>query len=146
MGLDKNRAYRARLEEQAQGCAVADRIRFGGFLDDTREPLRAARAALVLSESESFSLTSQEASACGVPVIATRCGGPEEIVEDGKTGFLVDVGDVDGTADRMARLLSDAELAREMGRHGAELVVERFSSQAFRAQLAGLFGLPFTNV
>lgn len=142
MGLDKNRAYRRRLEEQARRSGAGDRIRFEGFIDDTREPLRSARAALVLSQSESFSLTCQEASACGVPIIATRCGGPEEIVEDGVSGFLVGVGDVEATADRMARLLEDAGQARDMGEHGARLIAERFSTDAFRQAVAEVLDLP----
>lgn len=141
MGLDKNRAYRRGLEDQARRTAAADRIAFGGFVVDTRQALRGARAALVLSESESFSLTCQEASACGLPVIATRCGGPEEIVEDGVTGFLVDVGDVEATAGRIARLLAEPALAHAMGQRGAALVSQRFSTEAFRSRVVELFQL-----
>jgi L-malate glycosyltransferase len=141
MGLKKNRAYRLDLEDQARRTSAADRIVFGGFVADTREALRGARAALILSESESFSLTCQEASACGLPVVATRCGGPEEIVEDGVTGFLVEVGDVEATAERMASLLADPALAGEMGRRGAALVAQRFSTDAFRSRVAALFEL-----
>ena len=141
MGLEKNRAYRRGLEERAQWSGAPERIRFAGFVADTRRALRGARVALVLSESESFSLTCQEASACGIPVIATRCGGPEEIVEDGVTGFLVEVGDVEAVAERMARLLAESQLAREMGKRGAALVAQRFSTQAFRSQVVDLLKL-----
>jgi glycosyltransferase involved in cell wall biosynthesis len=141
MGLAKNRAYREKLEAQARASKAAERIHFGGFVLDTRRALRSARVALNFSTSESFSLTCQEASACGVAVIATRCGGPAEIVEDGVTGFLVDVGDVEAMADRMARLLADPQLASEMGRRGATLVKTRFSTEAFRSRLETLFEL-----
>jgi glycosyltransferase involved in cell wall biosynthesis len=141
MGLAKNRAYRERLEAQARASTAAERIHFGGFVADTREALRGARAALNFSTSESFSLTCQEASACGIAVIATRCGGPEEIVEDGVTGFLVNVGDIEAMADRMARLLADPQMARDMGARGAELVETRFSREAFRSDLEAIFSL-----
>ena len=52
------------------------------------------------------------------PVIATRCGGPEEILEDGKTGFLVDVGDSQALAEQMLMLIDNPRLRREIGLAG----------------------------
>jgi len=75
-------------------------------------------------------------------VIATNCGGPAEIVEDGKTGYLVPVGDVDAVAERMRRLLADPGLARSMGRMGRQLMHERFPADRFAAALADIFRLP----
>ena len=46
-----------------------------------------------------------EAAACRCPVVATRCGGPEDYVEDGVSGYLVDVGDAEAMADRIVRVL-----------------------------------------
>jgi glycosyltransferase involved in cell wall biosynthesis len=96
---------------------------------------------LTLSHSESFSFTCQEASAQGVAVIATRCGGPEEIVEDGVTGFLVDIDDDAAIADRMARLLSDPGLAAAMGGRGAALMAARFSAAPWRERMLEVLGL-----
>ena len=47
-----------------------------------------------------------EAAACGCPVVSTRCGGPEDYVKDGYNGYLVDVGDAEGMAERLIQLLS----------------------------------------
>jgi glycosyltransferase involved in cell wall biosynthesis len=142
MGLEKNKLYRDALKTLAAQSPAADRIRFGGFVDYVADALRGARAALNFSASESFSMTCLEASAAGIPVIATRCGGPAEIVEDGVSGYLVEVGDTDVMAERMARLLEDEALARAMGEAGAALVAERFGEAPFRRHLAGLFALP----
>lgn len=142
MGLPKNRAYRAEIEALAGAGAGRERIFFHGFASDTKAVLGEARAALTLSHSESFSLTCQEASARGVPVIATRCGGPAEIVEDGVTGFLVDVGDDAATSDRMARLLADPLLARSMGSSGAALMQERFRPEQWLRAVRPSLGLP----
>jgi glycosyltransferase involved in cell wall biosynthesis len=140
LGLAKNRAYRQRLEAQAAAGGAADQIRFAGFQPDPAALLRRAYAALNCSRSESFSLTCQEASANGVPVIATRCGGPEEIVVDGATGFLVDLDDVDGLAERMTILLENPDRARDMGRAGRLWVESRFSPERYRNEIRGLFG------
>ena len=53
--------------------------------------------------------------ACEVPVIASRVGGIPEVVTDGETGFLSEVGDVTKMAEDAARLLTDPTLRREMG-------------------------------
>jgi glycosyltransferase involved in cell wall biosynthesis len=100
--------------------------------------LAEASLALVLSHRESFSLACLEASQCGLPVIATRCGGPEEIVDDGETGLMCDVGDIAGIATSMERLLYNPAAAAEMGARGATLVRQRFSQETFAAMLQKL--------
>lgn len=141
MGLDRNRAYLNRLRGVAAQGAGADRITLGGFVEDVGPVMDHALASLTLSRSESFSLTCQEASARGVAVIATRCGGPEEIVEHGRTGWLVPVGDVAATADAMRAALADPERTRAMGEEGAALVRQRFGSARFVEALREIFDL-----
>ena len=77
----------------------------------------------------------------GLAVIATRSGGPAEIIEDGVTGFLIPVGDVDAIAGRMRLLLEDHERAFEMGRRGAALVRERFSPARFLDDMIDILDL-----
>jgi glycosyltransferase involved in cell wall biosynthesis len=60
------------------------------------------------------------------PVVATRCGGPEEILVDGEIGFLVPVKEPCALADAIVRLLKDPELARRMGSRGKIRVTEFF--------------------
>lgn len=141
LGLAKNRAYLEELTHLARQSPAAGRIHFGGFVDDVGTVIEGALATLCLSRSESFSLTCQEASARGVPVIATRCGGPEEIVEDGTTGYLVPLDDPDAVADRMSRLLADPQTAQAMGHRGADLVRARFGTTTFRAAMVRLLDL-----
>lgn len=139
MGLPRNRDYRAELERRAAATGFGERIEFHGFARDVGEVYAGAALALVLSHRESFSLACLEASQCGVPVIATRCGGPPEIVRDGETGVLCDVGDIPAIAGAMERLLGDPAEATAMGARGAALVRERFAPEAFAAALHGLF-------
>jgi colanic acid/amylovoran biosynthesis glycosyltransferase len=67
-----------------------------------------------------------EAGASGLPVVSTKHGGIVDAVIDGKTGFLVDEGDIDGMAENMCRLLSNKELAVEMGRRAREHIAMNF--------------------
>lgn len=140
MGLDKNRAFLGELKMQSRAVGLEDRIVFQGYAADLQIALSRADLALALSESETLSLTCIEASLAGLPVIATRCGGPEEIVVDGETGFLVPRGDVATIADRMTRLLDDPASARRMGDAGARLSARIFSPEVFRAVFMDAIG------
>jgi glycosyltransferase involved in cell wall biosynthesis len=88
--------------------------------------LSAADVLLLPSEQESFGLAALEAMACEVPVIASRVGGVPEVVTDGETGFLSDVGDVEKMAEDAARLLSNPDLRREMGKRARESALARY--------------------
>lgn len=142
MGLEKNRLYRARLESKACDLGVAARVLFGGFVDEPASVFARALAAINCSYSESFSLTVLEAAHAGLAVIATRSGGPAEIVDDGETGLLVPVGDVPAIADAMRVLAADRSRALAMGRAAKVLVGDRFSPKAYRELLIELFALP----
>lgn len=102
-----------------------------GPRNDVDEILRHSVAAVLPSVADAFPLVALEAMRAGVPVVATRSGGCEEIVIDGETGYLVPVGDAEALADRLCLLLDDPEAARTMGAHGVERVGSRFTHDRF---------------
>jgi glycosyltransferase involved in cell wall biosynthesis len=78
---------------------------------------------LMPSEMEAFGLAALEAMACGLPPVATRVGGVPELIDDGFTGFLEPVGDIEAQAARVVSLFSDDKLYQTMSaaaRHAAE--------------------------
>lgn len=79
-----------------------------------------------LTNRESFGVAAVEASATGLPVIASRVGGLPEVVLDGKTGLLVPPGDIDALATAMSRLLTDPALRTQMGQAGRQFVLENY--------------------
>jgi glycosyltransferase involved in cell wall biosynthesis len=83
---------------------------------------------LLPSEQESFGLAALEAMACEVPVIASRVGGLPEVVDDGETGFLSPVGDVDKMAADAVKLLSDKQLRREMSKRARASATSRYNT------------------
>ena len=102
---------------------------FLGKHASVEELLACADLFLLPSASESFGLAALEAMACGTPVVATRVGGLPEVVEDGVSGFLLGVGDVEGMADASISLLSDPDRWAELSRGARATAVERFSSE-----------------
>jgi glycosyltransferase involved in cell wall biosynthesis len=138
MGLAKNRLYRAGLQRRVRELGLGERVLFHPFATDLPAALAAARVALNLSRSESFSLTCLEAQQLGVPVISYRSGGPEEIIEDGETGHLVELGDIAGVAAAIVRLLEQPGLAERMGAAAARSVRERFGPDQFIAAVLPL--------
>jgi glycosyltransferase involved in cell wall biosynthesis len=103
---------------------------FAGARDDISEVMAAFDVYALSSRSEGFSLSTIEAMASGLPVVATRCGGPEQILDHEATGLLVE----NGSAETMARAIdhlrrNPAERAR-LGRAAREAALSRYSVEA----------------
>lgn len=111
--------YLAALKARIQELGLADHFRLIGFEPNVRNLLSVSEALVHPSHSEGFGLAILEAMAAGLPVVATRCGGPEEIVEDGVSGFLAPVQSPQGLGDALRRLLADPAAAQAMGRAAA---------------------------
>ncbi|MFN3483990.1 MAG: glycosyltransferase [Planctomycetota bacterium] len=105
------------VRELAARLGVLEDVLFAGEEPDVPRRLRGAAALLSTSEFEGFGMAVLEAMACGVPVVATRSGGVEEVT-GGSAGLLADVGDVEALGAALARVLADAPLARNLGRAG----------------------------
>jgi N-acetyl-alpha-D-glucosaminyl L-malate synthase BshA len=100
---------RPKAEEEARRLGVAGRVAFLGERAEIEQLLAAADLFLLPSESESFGLAALEAMSCGVPVVGTRAGGLPEVVEEGVSGLLGAIGDVEGLAAAAVDLLADRE-------------------------------------
>jgi D-inositol-3-phosphate glycosyltransferase len=105
------------LHEIARELGVANRVRFVPPQPHRKlaDYYRAADVCVVPSRTESFGLVALEAAACGTPVVAAAVGGLRSLVDDGRTGFLVEGREPDDFAGPVATLLGDAALAAEMG-------------------------------
>ena len=86
---------------------LSDRVVFCGKQDDVAEIISLGDVLLLPSEKESFGLVALEAMACGVPTVGSNTGGIPELVTDGETGYLSDIGDTDKMAADAIKLLKD---------------------------------------
>ena len=118
---EKGQSELDRAHELATRLGVADRVRF--VPPQPHELLstyyRAADVCLVPSRSESFGLVALEAAACGTPVVASAVGGLRNLVEHGRTGFLVETRDPGAFAEAVELLLADRWRAAEMSAEAA---------------------------
>jgi glycosyltransferase involved in cell wall biosynthesis len=114
------------IKSEAMRMGLGDRVHFLGFQPDVPSLLLRIDVLVSTSHRESFGRTLIEAMAAGKPVVATRSGGPEEIVVEGECGYLVDVGNIEAIANRMARILGNPSLALALGNAGRQRAVERF--------------------
>lgn len=119
---------RPNAEHRARCLGISDRCWFVGKQPNIADYLSAADGLLLPSEQESFGLAALEAMACEVPVVASRVGGIPEVVTDGETGFLSEVGDVAKMSDDAARLLTDESFRSEMGVRARESALSRYST------------------
>src|SRR5262249_62200478 len=109
---------RTRLEGLARERGVAARIAFAGFVRAPRRHYAAFDMIALPSHNEGFPMALLEALLEGVPVVATRAGGVEDLVVDGEDGFLCRPGDAAAFADRLICLADDPERARAMRARG----------------------------
>lgn len=104
-----------------------DVVQFAGFREDIGAVLSAADLFVLSSHSEGFSLSTVQAMAAGVPIVATRSGGPEEILLDRHTGRLVDVGDPHALGRAILGMLEDPAAARDLARNATAIAQRKFT-------------------
>lgn len=139
-GGDAASADIAELRELAEAVGVADRVRFVGTLPRAELPTyyRAADVCVMPSYYESFGLVAVEALACGTPVIATRVGGLQHTVQDGRTGYLLSWRCPEPFAERIEALLENEDIRRRFGEAAPESV-RRFSWDRVSAQILEVY-------
>jgi glycosyltransferase involved in cell wall biosynthesis len=105
-------------------------VRLDPSATELAELYRGASAFALPSNEEGLGVVVLEAMASGLPVVATRCGGPDHVVLDDETGYLVPLGDALAMADRLARILGDDDRRIRFGRAGRARALAEYSLHA----------------
>lgn len=121
------RAERLRLERLIAELKLAARVHLTGWLDEVAPLLSALDLFVSASRSESFGLSIVEAMASGTPVIATATAGAREVIEDGSTGVLVPVGEVEALAEAIGALIEDSSGRDRLASLARTTARERFA-------------------
>ena len=120
---------RFKAEEQCRQAKICDRVLFLGKQENIKDLLAITDVAILPSGSESFGLVALESMAYGIPVVTTNTGGLPEVNIDGETGYTVDVGDIDGFADAVLKIINNRDLAAELGQNAARISRDRFAAE-----------------
>lgn len=137
---------RGTLEQIARELGLSERVAFTGFVKDTPSALRGLDIVVHAStRPEPLGMVIIEAMACGRPVVISRAGGAQEIVNEGVDGMTVLPGDVEGMADAIATLTRDAALRERLGAAGRRNVESRFHSGGLAGKLQLIYADSMQN-
>ncbi len=117
------------LQERIDAEGLAEHVRMAGFRDDLTEVLPCLDLLVHPALLEGLGVSLLQASAAGVPIVASRAGGIGEAVRDGVNGLLVPAGDSAALGAAISGLLADADFRRRLGAGGRELILDEFSSE-----------------
>lgn len=123
----------------ARQLNVIDSVRYLGNYPNIEELLPYADLVLQPSEHESFGMVPLEAMASGVPVIATKSGGIQEVVVHGETGYLCEVGDIEFMAHLAIEILKNPQLKKALSQNAIQRVKQHFSDEIIIPQYENLY-------
>ena len=125
------------VNDQCVAMGLDSHVEFKGLLSEAAltDFYRDLDLFVIPSRSEGHAIVGMEAMASGVPVISTRCGGPEDYVQDGINGFLT-AHDASEIADCIIRLMDDRELRNRLGANARHTAQQSYSPGAFADDFA----------
>ncbi len=136
---DINQQIAKPLFEAIARLGIQDRFRFLGFRKDVPELLNELDVFTLASVSEGFPLVALEAMAASRPMVVTRSGGPQEIIDDGRNGLLVPPGNADALAAKICELLQNPERARQLAQSARAKVGNTFSIEKMISEYEHLY-------
>lgn len=130
-----NKAYTERLKERVRACGIEGSFRFAGFRPDVPYIMRNIDLFVLASRREPFGRVITEAMASAKPVVATRSGGPDEIVKDRVTGLLVPSSSPEALARAIEEILTLPDRGAQMGLRGREAAEGLFSLREYQRRI-----------
>lgn len=120
-----------RLQNLVERWQLDSHVTFLGQVpqEDLPAVYQSSLFSVLPSQEEGLGIAMLEAMSCGLPVIATRCGGPESVIQDGRNGFLVRNGDEEHLAERINFLINRPEIIDEMGQRARDDVLMNYTPE-----------------
>ncbi len=132
-----------KMKKMCQEAGITDKVTFSGYVQNDHVPKMLNQMDIFVMpstlHSETLGVAALEASACGIPVVASRIGGVHEAVIDGSTGFLVEPKDVNQLVQKLAVLIKDDKIRGQMGKKGRKHVVENYDWKKNAAKMLQMY-------
>ena len=128
------------LREKAARAGIAGAVKFLGKLSDAEMPefYRGLDMLLIPSQQEGLNIAGLEAGACGVPIVTTRCGGPEDYVTNGETGFVTGFEQTE-IAARLSELYDNRGMRYKLSQNIRARIVSEYGIERFSNHLDRLW-------
>ena len=130
---------REQLERQVRECQLDKHVLLPGFRTDVLGCFKGFDLFVMSSVTEGLGTSLLDAMACSKAIVATQTGGMPEVVDEGRTGFLVAPRDHHAMARAISRLLTEEPLRRQMGEAGFARVRERFTVERMVVETAAVY-------
>jgi len=136
---------RGELENYVRKLRIEDIVEFRGWVKDVAEIYRDLDILVLTSLNEGTPVSIIEAMAAARPVVATDVGGVRDVVQDGKSGYLVEPGDDEGFREKLLDLIKDTKIRKAFGQYGREFVKNRFSKERLIKDMDRLYDILINN-
>ncbi|MEW8971638.1 MAG: N-acetyl-alpha-D-glucosaminyl L-malate synthase BshA, partial [Mesobacillus sp.] len=123
----------------ASELGIRDRVLLLGKQERVEELYSISDLMLLLSEKESFGLVALEAMACGVPCIGTNVGGIPEVIVDGETGFVCELGNIEEITSKAVNILSNPDLHQAFAENSIERAEKCFSAEQIVSEYENIY-------
>ena len=130
------------IQEKVRQLQIEEKIDFYGYIAEEEKLalLRDSYLFVIPSFQEGLCIAGLEAMACGLPIVSTFCGGPEDFVVQNETGLLVENDNPEKFAEAVIEMIKDSEKTARMGEKARQLVIEKYSWQEFNSQFLNVLG------
>ncbi len=130
-------SLKKQMEEEIE--PIAHRVRMTGYIADVERVYNALDILTLTSVSEALSISLIEGMSLGVPVISTDSGGPKEMIDDGKSGFIVPNQNEQALADAIIKLIENPSLRKQFGEEGQKTAQEKFTSNKMAQSIEQIY-------
>lgn len=137
--FDRERAYRQTLLDYATNSNISDKIAFWGWHENMCEVWPEINCLVHTADREPFGRVIIEAMSYRIPVIAMNSGGPKEIIDDRRTGILVEAEDVEGLVHAMLTVVRDRQFANRLAEGGYEQTISRFTADKTASRIKEVY-------
>jgi len=130
---------RQELENYAKALGIEDIVEFKGWVKDLRKIYEEMDILVLTSLNEGTPVSIIEAMAAAKPVVTTKVGGVSDVVQDGKSGYMVNSNDEEGFSEKLLDLVKNPDRRKSFGAYGRESVKNRFSKERLIKDMEELY-------